>query len=272
MELCIEKAMGFEVHIMSGLPKGGYGIIGRAAMRSDKVCKEAKAVYALLCSYTGSKHYCYPTVKTLAKDLMTSERTIIRLTEELKANGFCKKVKVSDNNRKTAYVPLSPYGSIGDTDDTYQSKIGDTDDTINGDTDDTLRITSKSNSKKAKNPAEDGQDFQRFINHYLKIIQDKTGMVLYQDFKLRAVLKRVIKTEKPEYIENVLHGYLNNDFMKKERAWNFTGFFSSKEKMEKHKSRSTLTTKCTLPDFSHIQYDDAPFDEHAMDEFKVTHA
>lgn len=31
-------------------------------------------------------------------------------------------------------------------------------------------------------------------------------------------------------------------------------------------------TKSNLPDFSHIQYDDAPFDEHAMDEFKVTHA
>ena len=130
----------------AGLPKGGYGIIGRAAMRSDKICKEAKAVYALLCSYTGSKHYCYPTVETLATDLQTSERTIIRLTEELQAHGFCKKVKVANNKRKTAYIPLHPYGAIGDTDDTILEGIGDTDDTINGDTHGTLILTVNNNS------------------------------------------------------------------------------------------------------------------------------
>lgn len=130
----------------SGLPKGGYGIIGRAAMRSDKVSKESKAVYALLCSYTGSKHYCYPTVETLAADMQTSERTIIRLTEELQAHGFCRKVKVKNNKRKTAYIPLNPYGSIGDTDDTILDEIGDTDDTIKGDTHGTLILTSNNNS------------------------------------------------------------------------------------------------------------------------------
>lgn len=130
----------------TGLPKGGYGIIGRAAMRSDKVSKESKAVYALLCSYTGSKHYCYPTVETLSADMQTSERTIIRLTEELQAHGFCKKVKVKNNKRKTAYIPLNPYGSIGDTDDTILDEIGDTDDTIKGDTHGTLILTSNNNS------------------------------------------------------------------------------------------------------------------------------
>jgi len=130
----------------TGLPKGGYGIIGRSAMRSDKICKEAKAVYALLCSYTGSKHYCYPTVTTLSADLQTSERTIIRLTEELQAHGFCRKVKVKNNKRKTAYIPLNPYGSIGDTDDTILDEIGDTDDTIKGDTHGTLILTENNNS------------------------------------------------------------------------------------------------------------------------------
>ena len=130
----------------AGLPKGGYGIIGRAAMRSDKICKEAKAVYALLCSYTGSKHYCYPTVETLAADLQTSERTIIRLTEELQKHGFCKKVKVANNKRKTAYIPMHPYGAIGDTDDTILEEIGDTDDTIKGDSHGTLILTVNNNS------------------------------------------------------------------------------------------------------------------------------
>mgnify|MGYP000128354556 CR=1 FL=1 len=133
---------------MSNLPKGGYGIVSRMAMRSDKVSKESKAVYALLCSYSGGKHYCYPTVATIAKDLGMSERTAIRLTEELQKNGFVNKVKVSNNKRKTAYIPLFPYGGIGDTDDIIQ-EIGDMDGTINGDMDGTLIITSNSNSKDA---------------------------------------------------------------------------------------------------------------------------
>jgi len=52
-------------------------------------------------------------------------------------------------------------------------------------------------------------------------------------------------------------------------------FLADAPAIEWHIARSqTLPTptKSNLPDFSHIQYDDAPFDEHAMDEFKVTHA
>lgn len=134
---------------MASLPKGGYGIVGRMAMRSDKVCKEAKAVYALLCSYTGGKHYCYPTVITLAKDLCTSERTIIRLTEELRQHGFCRKLKVGKDKRKTAYIPLHPYGGLDDTDGTYLTELDDTDGTQLDDTDGTLRITENNNNKAA---------------------------------------------------------------------------------------------------------------------------
>ena len=52
-------------------------------------------------------------------------------------------------------------------------------------------------------------------------------------------------------------------------------FLADAPAIEWHIARSqTLPTptKSNLPDFSHVQYDDAPFDEHAMDEFKVTHA
>lgn len=163
---------------MAGLPKGGYGIVGRMAMRSDKVSKEAKAVYALLCSYTGGKHYCYPSVETLAKDLQTSTRTIIRLTEELKAHGFARKIKVGKDKRKTAYIPLHPYGGIGDTDDTYLEEMDDTSDTQLGDTHGTVRITGKSNSMDmTPRTFEQGKDKTRKKSKIPQDIQDKTQFV-----------------------------------------------------------------------------------------------
>ena len=86
---------------MTSIPAGGYGVVSRRVMRMPGVSKEAKAVYALLCSYTGDKDYCFPTVETLAADLETSERQIIRLTEELKLKGLVEKRKLDGNKRKT---------------------------------------------------------------------------------------------------------------------------------------------------------------------------
>jgi len=110
--------------------------------------------------------------------------------------------------------------------------------------------TKQKTLNKSKKPIEDDTALQSSVNKYLNIIQDKTGMVLYGDYKLRSVLKRVIKTEKPEYIENVLQGYLQDDFMKQKRAWSFSGFFASKEKMERYKSQSkpVQSAPVVLPD------------------------
>lgn len=154
---------------MNSIPVGGYGMVSRRVMRMPGVSKEAKAVHALLCSYTGDKDYCYPTVETLAKDLETSERSIIRWTEELKAKGLVDKVKLPGNQRRTAYIPLFPDLLKGDSSDTNQAKDAtpdtisalnhDTGDIITGDTDGTLILTGNTNTSENINtkrePADD---------------------------------------------------------------------------------------------------------------------
>ena len=182
---------------MAGLPKGGYGIVGRMAMRSDKISKEAKAVYALLCSYTGGKHYCYPSVETMAKDLQTSTRTIIRLTEDLKKHGFSRKIKVGKDKRKTAYIPLHPYGGIGDTDDTYLEEIDDTDDMQLGDTDGTVRITDNNNN----------------ISMIPKLKQPKTSKK-----KDKTIPKEIIVSEDMQSVLDTIKKYGKQDLKKSKAA------------------------------------------------------
>lgn len=271
----------------SGLPKGGYGIIGRAAMRSDKVSKESKAVYALLCSYTGSKHYCYPTVETLAADMQTSERTIIRLTEELQAHGFCKKVKVKNNKRKTAYIPLNPYGSIGDTDDTILDEIGDTDDTIKGDTHGTLILTDNNNSiaaaeclpktnygKETKTKVKKTIDLSP-IEPVLKVLRetDKNADKSIS-MNLRNMIRNEIDLNGQEYVCAVVRGrvvqaaatrkplYLSALFDPDRAEWR-AGCATIGEAQQNAIQGKRGGYKSTLPDFSHIKYDDAPIDEEA---------
>lgn len=130
-------------------------------MRMPGVSKEAKAVYALLCSYTGDKDYCFPTVDTLAEDLDCSPRQVIRLTEELQEKGLCRKDKLEGNNRKTAYIPLIPdftTSAIDVTNEkkhdihvTNESQIGDTHDTRTSDTHGTLILTTNTNTQENTN-------------------------------------------------------------------------------------------------------------------------
>jgi len=94
-----------------------------------------------------------------------------------------------------------------------------------------------------------GSSAQNDVNEFLKIIQEHTGMVLYGDFRLRSLIKRAIENDSRDYVKDVLTNYLNDDFMKSKKAWSFTNFFASKEKMERHKTRKILETqlKSTLP-------------------------
>jgi hypothetical protein len=206
---------------MAGLPKGGYGIVGRMAMRSDKVSKEAKAVYALLCSYTGGKHYCYPSVETLAKDLQTSTRTIIRLTEELKAHGFARKIKVGKDKRKTAYIPLHPYGGIGAMDDTYLEEIDDTDDTQIGDTHGTVIITSNNNKEShadawtppfLKDTKTSKRKPKAIVNHYpeiqslLNILSESGEKLSTISQNMRRLMYNAVELHGLEFCERALRG------------------------------------------------------------------
>ena len=63
----------------------GYGMVQKKAMQL-KMSVGAKALYALLASYTGSDEYCFPHQNTLARDLQISRRSVIRYIQELEKN------------------------------------------------------------------------------------------------------------------------------------------------------------------------------------------
>lgn len=173
-----------------------------------------------------------------------AKRQIQRAKASLKAKGLIRETLPDRQDGIAEYEFLEPDGV------SLASPPHDTGDTQGVTQATHTKDTKQKTLNKSKKPIEDDTALQSYVNKYLKTIQDKTGMVLYGDYKLRAVLKRVIKTEKPEYIEDVLQGYLQDDFMKQKRAWSFSGFFASKEKMERYKSqpKAIQTAPVVLPD------------------------
>lgn len=73
---------------MSKIPDSGYGIIMRAAMRSNAVSCGAKAVYAYLCSFSGYDGVCYPSQRLMAHDLNLNADTVRKYLRELADNRY----------------------------------------------------------------------------------------------------------------------------------------------------------------------------------------
>jgi hypothetical protein len=65
----------------------GYGIVQKEVMKMD-ISIQAKAIYCLLSSYTGSKEYCFPSIKTISDDLKISEKLVYKYMKELKQTGL----------------------------------------------------------------------------------------------------------------------------------------------------------------------------------------
>lgn len=55
--------------------KNGYGIIYKAVMQDDRLSLTAKAIYAYLCSYTGSKGIVFPSRARILGELKLSKNT-----------------------------------------------------------------------------------------------------------------------------------------------------------------------------------------------------
>jgi hypothetical protein len=80
----------------------GYGMIQTEIMKM-KISIQAKAIYCLLASYTGSKDYCFPSISTISTDLMISEKLVYKYLKELKIIGLViisKLYSDSRNNHK----------------------------------------------------------------------------------------------------------------------------------------------------------------------------
>jgi len=175
------------------------------------------------------------------------DKPVGRLTKSILTKGVVK-IKKRGVPAKNYWYPQWPIifsmiGSDPQTGVTGEPVTGVTSDHQTG-----VAITKNTKPKKIVNK---DTDIQSEINSFLKQIQDSTGMILYGDYRLRNIIKKALASEGKEYLSDVLGNYLKDDFMKAKRAWSFTSFFSSKEKMERHKSRKVeqQTTARTLPEY-----------------------
>jgi hypothetical protein len=86
--------------------KSGYGIVHRCVMENQKISRDAKALYALLQSYTGASEYCWPSQARLADGLGCTERSVINWLHELEENGLLRVER--ETGKSNRYTPLVP--------------------------------------------------------------------------------------------------------------------------------------------------------------------
>lgn len=63
---------------------GGFFIGSNDVVRNPLLSPQAKAVYALLCSYCGQDEVCWPSEETIAKQMGCTVRTVNTYLRELK--------------------------------------------------------------------------------------------------------------------------------------------------------------------------------------------
>lgn len=91
-------------------PKGGgYGSVQREVMRSKTLPPQAKALYALLCSYAGNKSYCFPSVNALCEDLGLSKPMVVKYLALLDEQGII----IKSRNKEAAQNNAHKYIIVG---------------------------------------------------------------------------------------------------------------------------------------------------------------
>ena len=78
----------------------GYGIVQTEIMKLKDLSIEAKAIYSLLSSYTGSKDYCFPKIETMCEDLGISEQRFYKHIKKLKEKNLIKVSKLYNNDMR----------------------------------------------------------------------------------------------------------------------------------------------------------------------------
>jgi len=88
----------------------GYGMILNSVMCDETLTIEAKAIYSLLCSYTGTKDYCFPKVETILKNLNISRNRFYKHMDILINKGLIKKDKLYKNDLRNnnLYIVMYP--------------------------------------------------------------------------------------------------------------------------------------------------------------------
>ena len=106
----------------------GYGMVQTAVMRLKGLSLQAKGIYSLLASYTGSKDFCFPSVKTIGQDVNLSKPMIIKYIKELETIGLIKISKLYPkdplkNHNKYEIMFLDEKNDRGITSDTSEVKL-----------------------------------------------------------------------------------------------------------------------------------------------------
>jgi DNA-binding MarR family transcriptional regulator len=68
-----------------------YGKVPNTAMYDPELSIEAKGLFAIICSLSGSNGYCFPKVETLCKYSGRHRTTVHRLLKELTLKGYIER-------------------------------------------------------------------------------------------------------------------------------------------------------------------------------------
>jgi DNA-binding transcriptional regulator YhcF (GntR family) len=69
-----------------------FGIVSKDIVTDPELSMQAKAVYAILCTYCNKERTCFPSINTIADLCDVNPRTISRKIKELKQKGYIKRV------------------------------------------------------------------------------------------------------------------------------------------------------------------------------------
>lgn len=144
-----------------------YGILPKSVMRDRSITVGAKAIYALLCTYAGSKGSAFPSIGLIMSDLNMSKNAYYKHMDVLKDSCYIRVTQTKDGGgkfKRNVYDLFDkPYTQLGDT------VKGDTGfgDPVNGATkNNNIKINSlkNNNTKVVELPAEATQLSQRLLN------------------------------------------------------------------------------------------------------------
>ena len=72
------------------LSQNGFTQVPNCMLKSNKLSPGAKLTYAMLLSYAWQNEYCFPGQETLAKDMGSGLRSVVRYIKELEDAKFLK--------------------------------------------------------------------------------------------------------------------------------------------------------------------------------------
>lgn len=156
--------------------KYSYGIVSKILMKDRNVSIQAKAIYALLCTYAGSDRTAFPSVNLIIADLGINRDTYFKHAKQLKDAGYIEVTQVSGVGgkfKKNLYTIL-PSPNLPDTvnpapvnpapvkRDTNSTNINNTN------SNSTSLNTHVEPSKKADLPKEREKDIQEVYDYFIK--------------------------------------------------------------------------------------------------------